>query len=83
MTGRIWFLNYNMSETDSSIFSWHFSKPEHTVQVETGNTELKDNALQVSGFNVKGKVLSDGYSNLGFLLYNLKGVSLIIITWYE
>lgn len=50
---------------------WYFSKSEYTVLVQTGNTELPANALFVSGFDVQGKITSEG--NIGFLLFSGKG----------
>lgn len=51
--------------------SWHFSKSEHSVTVSTGNTKLPDDALQVSGFNLVGRVAQPSIK-LGFLIYNAK-----------
>ncbi|KAH8394787.1 hypothetical protein KR222_006026 [Zaprionus bogoriensis] len=34
---------------------WHFSKAEHTVNVVSGNTELPEHALVVSGFDINGR----------------------------
>lgn len=45
------------------------------MTVTTGNTELPKNAFVVSGYNVRGKISSDGVQNIGFLLFNGKNVS--------
>lgn len=56
--------------------SWHFEKSEYIVTVTAGNTELPGNAFVVSGFDVSGKIASDGQalSNVEFLLFNRKNV---------
>lgn len=51
---------------------WYFSKSEYTVLVQSGNTELPGNALFVSGFDIHGKITSEG--NIGFVLFSAKGV---------
>lgn len=51
---------------------WYFSKSEYAVLVQSGNTELPANALFVSGFDVQGKITSEG--NIGFVLFSAKGV---------
>uniref|UniRef100_U5EYY7 Putative metalloproteinase-related collagenase pm5 n=1 Tax=Corethrella appendiculata TaxID=1370023 RepID=U5EYY7_9DIPT len=59
---------------------WHFLNSEHQVTVQTGNTEIPANSLIVSGFNVVGRVLSEGFggfAGVGLLLYNLKGQNTI------
>uniref|UniRef100_A0A1B0DB56 ER membrane protein complex subunit 7 beta-sandwich domain-containing protein n=1 Tax=Phlebotomus papatasi TaxID=29031 RepID=A0A1B0DB56_PHLPP len=55
---------------------WHFEKSEITVEVSSGNTELPENALQVTGFDILGRVLSDGQSfgNIAVALLPEKGV---------
>ncbi|XP_059614137.1 BOS complex subunit NOMO1 [Phlebotomus argentipes] len=55
---------------------WYFEKSEITVEVNTGNTELAENLLQVTGFDVFGRVLSDGQSfgNIAVALLPEKGV---------
>lgn len=50
-------------------------KPEHSVTVTAGNTELPKDAFVVSGYDVRGKISSDGVQNIGFLLFNAKNVS--------
>ncbi|XP_055379497.1 BOS complex subunit NOMO1 [Condylostylus longicornis] len=49
--------------------SWYFSKSEHTVVVKSGNTELPENSLIVSGFNVQGR-----FDNIGQASKNIKMV---------
>lgn len=61
----------------ASHTKWQFEKSEYAVTVETGNTVLPPQSLLVSGFDVSGKIISDGQPNIEFLLYNLKGVSII------
>ena len=51
---------------------WHFMSSEITVNVETGNTEIPSNLLVVLGYDVEGKVLTDGQP-FGLVLYNAKG----------
>ena len=51
--------------------SWHFSKSDHSVTVSTGNTQLPEDALQVSGFNLVGRVANPSVK-IGFLIYNAK-----------
>lgn len=60
---------------------WHFSKPEYTVVVATGNTELPENSLVVSGFDVRGKFSNNGQtlSNVGVVLFKEKGVSIFAL----
>lgn len=60
--------SYRVVATHSS---WHFSKSEHSVTVSTGNTKLPDDALQVSGFNLNGRVAQPSI-NIGFLIYSAK-----------
>lgn len=54
--------------------SWYFAKSEHSVTVTTGNTELPENSLLVSGFSLNGRVKTDSTPTIrmGFLIYNLK-----------
>lgn len=51
--------------------TWHFSKAEHSVSVTTGNTKLPDASLQVSGFNLIGRVAQPSLK-MGFLIYSAK-----------
>lgn len=60
--------SYRVVATHSS---WYFSKSEHSVTVSTGNTKLPDNALQVSGFNLIGRVAQPSIK-IGFLIYSAK-----------
>ncbi|XP_055686792.1 BOS complex subunit NOMO1 [Lutzomyia longipalpis] len=55
---------------------WYFEKTEIAVEVNTGNTELPENSLQVSGFDIMGTVLSDGQSfgNIAIALLPEKGM---------
>uniref|UniRef100_A0A1L8DPQ2 Putative metalloproteinase-related collagenase pm5 n=2 Tax=Nyssomyia neivai TaxID=330878 RepID=A0A1L8DPQ2_9DIPT len=55
---------------------WYFEKTEIVVEVNTGNTELPENSLQVSGFDVTGRVLSDGksFGNIAVALIPEKGI---------
>lgn len=59
---------------------WHFVKAEYAVTVTTGNTEIPKKSLVVSGFDVEGRVHSDGqpFGNVGFLLYPEKGVEVLL-----
>lgn len=45
------------------------------MTVTAGNTELPKDAFVVSGYDVRGKISSDGVQNVGFLLFNGKNVS--------
>ena len=51
--------------------SWHFSKSEHSVTVSTGNTKIPEASLQVSGFNLVGRVAQPSIK-MGFLIYSAK-----------
>lgn len=51
--------------------SWHLSKTEFSVKVSTGNTELPNEALLVSGFNLIGR-MNQPPSKIGFLVYSAK-----------
>lgn len=51
--------------------SWHFSKEEHSVTVSTGNTKLPEASLQVSGFNLIGRVAQPSIK-MGLLIYSAK-----------
>ncbi|GAB0096259.1 nodal modulator 1 [Sergentomyia squamirostris] len=55
---------------------WYFEKSEITVDVKTGNTELPENSLRVAGYDVVGKVLSDGqaFGAISVALLSEKGV---------
>ena len=58
---------------------WHFSKAEHTVVVESGNTELPANSLVVGGFDVVVKgfgAVNAGQMTAGFgvAIFRKKGV---------
>ncbi|XP_055839331.1 BOS complex subunit NOMO1 [Episyrphus balteatus] len=57
---------------------WHFAKSEHNVVVVSGNTELPPNSLVVSGFDVIGKVDSNGqtFTGIGVALFKDKDNSL-------
>lgn len=59
---------------------WHFVKAEYAVTVTTGNTEIPPKSLVVSGFDVEGRVHSDGqpFGNVGFLLYPEKGSEVLL-----
>ncbi|XP_001654625.2 nodal modulator 1 isoform X1 [Aedes aegypti] len=59
---------------------WHFVKSEIAVTVTTGNTEIPAKSLMVSGFDVEGRVHSDGqpFGNVGFLLYPEKGAEVLL-----
>lgn len=50
---------------------WHFSKAEQSVTVSTGNTKLAADSLQVSGFNLIGRVAQPSIK-IGFLIYSAK-----------
>lgn len=55
----------------ASHASWHFTKSEHDVTVTTGNTNLPENSLLVSGFNLHGSIAQPSI-NIGLLIYNQK-----------
>ncbi|XP_062553237.1 BOS complex subunit NOMO1 [Armigeres subalbatus] len=59
---------------------WHFVKAEYTVTVTTGNTEIPAKSLVVSGFDVEGRIHSDGqpFVNVGFVLYPEKGAEVLL-----
>lgn len=61
---------------------WHFSKSEHNVLVESGNTELPDNSLVVGGFDVIGHFNSNGQLTAGIdlAIFRKKGVILYFCT---
>ncbi|XP_054737233.1 BOS complex subunit NOMO1 [Anastrepha obliqua] len=60
---------------------WHFSKSEHTVLVESGNTELPKNSLVVGGFDVLGHFDSNGQltSGVGIAIFKKKGQTLPLL----
>ncbi|XP_036332168.1 nodal modulator 1 isoform X1 [Rhagoletis pomonella] len=60
---------------------WHFSKSEHNVLVESGNTELPENSLVVGGFNVQGHLDTNNeiISGIGVAIFNKKGQNLPLL----
>lgn len=60
---------------------WHFSKSEHNVLVESGNTELPENSLVVGGFDVLGHFNSNGQLTGGIelALFRKKGQTLPLL----
>uniref|UniRef100_A0A034WVQ7 Nodal modulator 1 n=8 Tax=Bactrocera TaxID=47832 RepID=A0A034WVQ7_BACDO len=60
---------------------WHFSKSEHNVLVESGNTELPDNSLVVGGFDVLGHFNSNGQliEGINLALFREKGQQLLLL----
>lgn len=54
---------------------WHFGAEEADVQVDTGNTELQENVLVVSGFDVIGRITSDKqpFGNVGLVAFPSSG----------
>lgn len=56
--------------------SWSFAKFEHSVTVSTGNTQLPDNSLLISGFTVSGQMTQSSSVKIGVLIYNKKGQQL-------
>ncbi|XP_030379787.1 nodal modulator 3 [Scaptodrosophila lebanonensis] len=63
----------------ASHANWHFSKAEHNVVVKSGNTELPNDALVVSGFDVNGHFDASSQlpGNIGVVLYRRKGQTLV------
>lgn len=59
---------------------WSFSKSEYNVVVRSKNTEIPVDALIVSGFDVHGRIFSDGqpFKDVNVALYPKKGVSIYI-----
>lgn len=59
--------------------NFHFAKSEIKVHVDTGNTVLPENSLLVSGFDVKGYIMSENQltDHVGLLIYNLKGQEIL------
>ncbi|EDW61622.1 BOS complex subunit NOMO1 [Drosophila virilis] len=57
---------------------WHFAKAEHNVVVVSGNTELPENSLVVSGFDINGRfdVSTQLPANIAVVLYKKKGQNL-------
>lgn len=62
----------------ASHAKWYFEKADYTVVVESGNTELPENSLVVSGFDVTGRFDISGQlsSGVGIALFKSKSVSL-------
>ncbi|EDW32208.1 GL10556 [Drosophila persimilis] len=58
---------------------WHFSKAEHDVVVVSGNTELPENSLVVSGFDINGRFDTSAQlpGSLGVALFKKKGQALV------
>ncbi|XP_034651028.1 nodal modulator 3 [Drosophila subobscura] len=58
---------------------WHFSKAEHDVVVVSGNTELPENSLVVSGFDINGRFDTSAQQtgSLSVALYRKKGQTLV------
>jgi hypothetical protein len=52
--------------------TWSFMKSEHSVTVSTGNTELPQNSLLISGFSIYGKMTQSSNVKMGVLIYSKK-----------
>lgn len=52
--------------------NWFFSKFEHSVVVSTGNTQLPDKSLLISGFSIYGKMNQSPGVKVGVLIYSRK-----------